>query len=59
MASTRIGVYAPIAGWISVILVIFFAAGIGWSVSMLGYVTRCRSQGFLHLVGFVTGLVAL
>ena len=52
-------VYIPIAGWISFILTAGFAVGVGLSVSAAARMAKCRSEGFLHLAGFLIGLLAL
>lgn len=54
-----VDVYSPIAGYISLLFVVCLAFGLGWSISKLGYLARCRNPGFLHLVGLACGLVAL
>ena len=52
-------VYIPIAGWVSFILTLGFAVGVGFSVSAAARMAKCRSAGFLHVAGFLIGLLAL
>ena len=52
-------VYIPIAGYVSFILVLAFAAGVGFSVSFAAVKSNCRSPGFVRIVGFFIGLWAL
>lgn len=56
-----IDVYTPIVAHVTLffIVVFVFPCAVGWSVSILGYVARCRSSGFLHLAGLFAGLLAL
>jgi len=52
-------VYIPIAGYVSFILTLVFAVGVGYSLSTAARIAKCRSTGFLHLTGFLIGLLAL
>lgn len=52
-------VYIPIAGYVSFLLTLGFALGVGFSVSAAAGMAKCRSKGFLHLTGFLIGLLAL
>lgn len=52
-------VYIPIAGYVSFILTLGFAVGVGYSVSAAARMAKCRSKGFLHLTGFLIGLLVL
>jgi len=54
-----VDVYSPIGGYVSLLFVAGLAFGLGWSISKLGHLARCRNSGFLHLAGLVGGLVAL
>ncbi len=59
IAYAYVDVYSPIVGYISVLFVGGFAYALGVSVAVIGRVTKCRSTGFMALVGFLAGLVGL
>jgi hypothetical protein len=59
IAYAYVDVYSPIVGYISLAFVVFFAFGVGWTVSKLGYIAHCRSLTFMGLAGLGTGLLAL
>lgn len=52
-------VYCPIAGFVSIVFVGGYAFALAFTVSLAGYVSKCRKPGFLHLAGFLTGLFGL
>ena len=52
-------VYVPIVGYLSIIFVGLLVFGLVFTISKLGYLSQCRNAGFMHLTGFVVGLVAL
>lgn len=52
-------VYIPIAGYVSFILTLIFAAAVGYCVSKAAVIGSCRSTGFVHLMGFLVSLLAL
>jgi hypothetical protein len=58
-AYAYIDVYSPIAGYVSLLFVAGFAFGLGWTISKVGYMARCRSSSFLLFTGFVAGLIGL
>ncbi len=59
VAYAYISVYSPIAGWISILFVLGFGFGQGFTVGQIGYLAKCRNSGLLTIVGLVTGVVAL
>ena len=52
-------VYIPIAGYVSFVLTLIFAAAVGYCVSKSAVVALCRSPGFVHLLGFLISVLAL
>ncbi len=52
-------VYSPIGGVITVILLIVFAVGTGFFLSVVGYAAKCRNAWFMHAMGFLTSIFAL
>jgi hypothetical protein len=54
-----IDVYSPIAGYVSLLFIFGFAFGLGWVISQIGYVLRCRNTTFLFVAGLLAGLIGL
>jgi hypothetical protein len=52
-------VYIPIGGYITLVLVVAFAFAIGWSVSKVGFLAKCRSVAVQRTAGVVAGVTGL
>lgn len=52
-------VYIPVAGYVSFILTVAFAAGVGWAVSFAGVKAKCRNVVVMRILGFAIGLIAV
>ncbi len=59
LAYSFINVYSPITGYISVLLMVGFGAGIGFVISWAGYWGKCRNPLFLKVAAFAFGLLGL
>jgi hypothetical protein len=52
-------VYIPIGGYVTLLLVIGFAAGIGMAIAVIGKMSKCRNQAAMVLFGAIGGLIAI
>lgn len=59
LAYAYIDVYSPIAGWVSILFVLGFAAALGFTLSLVGSLAKVRSTGFMASAGLLIGLAAL
>ena len=58
-AYAYVDVYSPIAGYVSLLFVFGFAFALGWTISKIGYISRCRNTSFLFVAGLLAGLIGL
>ncbi|MHC4674669.1 MAG: hypothetical protein ACYTF1_19355 [Planctomycetota bacterium] len=58
VAYSYANVYSPVAGYLSILLVIFYAFGIGVCISYAALLAKCRNTKFVVFVAFLTSLLA-
>jgi hypothetical protein len=59
IAYAYVTVYSPIVGYVSLLFLVFYGFGLGWAVSKVGFIAKCRNTVLLRVTGLVSGLVAL
>jgi hypothetical protein len=59
IAYAYVDVYSPIVGYISLLFVVFFGFGLGYAVSQVGFIAKCRNTVLLRVTGLFSGLLAL
>jgi hypothetical protein len=54
-----ITVYSPIIGYLTLLFVVGFGIGLGFVLSVTGYLSKCRSTAFMMVMGFLISIFAI